>query len=74
MKKSPAEATTSKNLEKKFDRREDVLDYFDLRKARLINPKSKGSVVKTKFAYPAKRNSSRHVAVHEKSATYRKKK
>ena len=74
MKKSQAEATTAKNLEDKFDRGEDVLDYFDLRKARVINPKSKGSVVKTKFAYPPKRNSKRPAAVREKSARYRKKK
>ena len=72
MKKSQGEATTAKNLENKFDRGEDVLDYFDLRKARVINPKSKGSVVKTKFAYPPKRNSKRPAAVREKSARYRK--
>jgi hypothetical protein len=46
MKKSQAEATTAKNLEEKFDRGEDVLDYFDVRKARVINPNSKGSGVK----------------------------
>ena len=72
MKKSQGEATTAKNLEDKFDRGEDVLDYFDLRKARVINPKSKRSVVKTKFAYPPKRNSKRPAAVREKSARYRK--
>ena len=82
MKKSQAEATTAKNLEDKFDRGEDVLDYFDLRKVRVTNPKSKGSVVKTKFAYPPKRNSKRAAACHaeagrrravrEKSARYRK--
>ncbi len=74
MKKSHAEVTTAKNLEDKFDRGEDVLDYFDVRKARVINPKSKGSVAKTKFAYPAKRNSNRRAVIREKSATYRKKK
>jgi hypothetical protein len=74
MKKSHAEVTTAKNLEDKFDRGEDVLDYFDVRKARVINPKSKGSVAKTKFAYSAKRNSSRRAVIREKSATYRKKK
>ncbi len=74
MKKSQAEATTAKNLEDKFERGEDVLDYFDVQKARVINPKSKVSVVKTKFAYPAKRNSDRRAAVREKSASYRKKK
>jgi hypothetical protein len=74
MKKSQANPTTAKNLEGKFDRGEDVLDYFDARKARVINPKVKGSAVKTKFAFPAKRNSSRRVAIREKSAAYRKKK
>lgn len=75
MKKSQSEATTAKNLEDKFDRGEDVLDYFDVRKARVINPQSKGSVGKGKFAYPVKRNSKRQAAVvREKSARYRNKK
>ena len=68
MKKSQAETTTAKNLEEKFDRGEDVLDYFDLRKARVIKPRPAS---KTKFAYPAKRTS-RSVAVREKPAVYRK--
>ncbi len=37
MKKSQANQTTAKNLEEKFDRGEDVLDYFDVRKARLVD-------------------------------------
>ena len=74
MRKSQAEPTTARNLEDKFDRGENVLDYFDVRKARVINPKSKGSAVKTKFAYPPKRNSDRRAAVREKSARYRNKK
>ena len=74
MKKSQAEPTTAKNLEDKFDRGEEVLDYFDVRDARVIHPRSKGSAVKTKFVYPAKRNSDRRAAVREKSAPYRKKK
>ena len=73
MKKSQPEPTTAKNLEEKFDRGEEVLDYFDVRKAQVINPRSKGSVAKTKFAYPAKRNSKRAAVVREKSARYRKK-
>ena len=52
MKKSQAEATTAENLEKKFDRGEDVLDYFDIRKARVVDPQSKSSA-KGKFSYPA---------------------
>jgi len=74
MKKTQGEATTAKNLAGKFDRGEDVLDYFEVRKARVINPRAKGSVVKTKFAYPAKRNSKRPATVREKSARYRSKK
>ena len=74
MKKSQGDATTAKNLEEKFDRGEDVLDYFDVRKARVIDPESKGSAAKAKFAYPGKRNSKRSAIVREKSARYRKKK
>jgi hypothetical protein len=75
MKKSQGEATTAKNLEDKFDRGEDVLDYFDVRKARVINAQSKGSAGKGKFAYPVKRNSNRPAAaVREKPACYRNKK
>ena len=74
MRKSQDNETTAKNLEEKFDRGEEVLDYFEVTKARVINPRSKGSVVKTKFAYPAKRNSKRPAVVREKSARYRTKK
>jgi hypothetical protein len=35
MKKSQAEPTTAKNLEDKFDRGEDVLDYFEVTEARI---------------------------------------
>jgi hypothetical protein len=31
--------TTAKSLEENFDRGENVLNYFDVRKARVINPK-----------------------------------
>ena len=72
MKISQGEATTAKNLEEKFDRGDDVLDYFDVRKARVIDPRSKGSAAKAKFAHPVKRNSRRSAAVREKSARYRK--
>jgi hypothetical protein len=59
--------TRAKNLEKKFDRSEEVLDYFDAPRARVIRPRS---VAKTKVTYPAK--NSRSVVVREKSGTYRK--
>ncbi len=74
MKKSQANPTTARNLEDKFDRSEDVLDYFDVRKARVIDPQAKELGSKSKFAYPVKRNSNRRPAVvREKSARYRKK-
>jgi hypothetical protein len=74
MKKSPGEATTARNLEGKFDRGEDVLDYFDLRKAGVVDPQGKKSAAKTKFTYSVKRNAKRQtVLVREKSARYRKK-
>ena len=69
MKRSQADQTTAKNLEEKFDRGDDVLDYFDVRKARVIRPSAKA-----KFVYPVKRSSKRPTAVREKSAHYRKKK
>ena len=75
MKKSDADPTTAKNLEDKFDRGENVLDYFDVRKACVVDPQSKHSVAKGKFGYSVKRNSNRRPAlVREKSARYRKKK
>jgi hypothetical protein len=74
MTKSQAEPTTARNLEEKFDRGDDVLDYFEVRKARVIKPQSLGSAAKAKFTYPVKRNSKRPAVVREKSARYRKKK
>jgi hypothetical protein len=73
MKKSQADATTARNLEEKFNRGEDVLDHFDVRKACVIDPQSKRSTSKTKFSYPVKRNSKRPAIVREKSERYRKK-
>jgi hypothetical protein len=74
MKKSQGDATTAKNLEEKFNRGEDVLDYFDVSKARVIDAQSKGSAVKAKFTYRVKRNSKRPAVVREKAARYRNKK
>ena len=73
MKKSQANATTARNLEEKFDRGEIVLNYFDVRKPRIIDPQSKRSSAKTKFPYPVKRNAKRDAVVREKSARYLKK-
>jgi hypothetical protein len=38
--------TTARNLEKRFDRGENVLDYFDLSKAGVVHPQSKGAAGK----------------------------
>ena len=73
MKKSQTDSTTAKNLEEKFNRGEDVLDYFDVRNARVISPQSKGSATKRTWAHPVKRNSKGPAAVRERSASYRKK-
>ena len=62
-----------KRLRYKFDRGENVLDYFDVRKPRIIDPQSKRSSAKTKFPYSVKRNAKRAAVVREKSARYRKK-
>jgi len=56
--------TTAENLEDKFDRGEDVLDYFDVSKARVIRPQSK-SIPKTKVGLGPKRNSQRRALVRE---------
>ena len=76
MKKSHAKPTTAQNLEGKFDRGEEVLDYFDVRKARVIKPQSTASVVKVKSTGPfsVKPNSGQRAVVRENSASYRKKK
>jgi hypothetical protein len=70
MRKSQDKVTTAKNLEEKFDRGEDVLDYFDVSKARVIRPQSKS---KTGVGWSAKRNGQRRAVVREKSTRYRKK-
>ena len=73
MPKSQAKETTAENLEEKFDRGEDVLNYFDVSKARVIRAQSKSNA-KEKFAYPVKRSAARREVVREKSARYRRKK
>jgi hypothetical protein len=76
MKKSQVRPTTAQNLERKFDGGDDVLDYFDVRRARVIEPQSSVSVVKVKSsgAYSVNPNSGQRAVVREKSASYRKKK
>jgi hypothetical protein len=72
MAESKDKKTTAENLEEKFDRGEDVLDYFDLAKARVVDPQHKSDAMK-KFAYPAERNSKSPAVVREKSTRDRKK-
>ena len=74
MKKSPAEPTTAKNLEQKFDQGEEVLDYFDVRKAQVVKPQARSSMGKAKSSYEAKRDSECRAVVREKSARYRTRK
>jgi hypothetical protein len=51
MKKSHADRTTAKNLEDKFDRGENVLDYFDVSKARVVDPQSKDDAVRPRSLF-----------------------
>jgi hypothetical protein len=46
MKSSRDNKTTAQNLEERFDRGENVLDYFDLSKARVVHPQSKNAAKK----------------------------
>ena len=74
MKKPHANRTTKKNLEEKFDRGENVLDYFDVRNARLVDPRVEHSVAKGKFGSVQRNSNRRPAVVREKSARFRKKK
>jgi hypothetical protein len=76
MKKTQAEPTTAKNLERKFERSEDVLDYFDVQNARVVGSRSSASGMKSKSSgkYSVKRSSGQSAVVHEKAGGYRNKK
>ena len=65
MKKSQAEPTTGKNLEDKFERGEEVLDYFDVPKARVIRPQliRSSTEAKSSGSCSVKRNSARSPVV-----------
>ena len=73
MKNSRGNKTAAQNLEEKFDRGEDVLDYFDLSKARVVHPQPKNPARK-KLGYSVKDDSHLSATVREKSARYPKKK
>ena len=66
--------TTAKNLEEKFEWGEDVLDYFDVSKARLVSPQSRDTASMTTPAYSEKRVSGCRAVVRTKAAGYRQNK
>ena len=74
MKKSSAEPTTAENLEQRFDRGEEVLDYFDVRSARVIKPQSKGPAAKGKSSLMKRPSNRKAVVVREKPTRYGTKK
>jgi hypothetical protein len=72
MKKLQTRKTTAENLEEKFARGDDVLDYFDVPKVRVVAspiPKS----ADTKSSIVSKRRTPRRAAVAETAPPYRKK-
>jgi hypothetical protein len=73
MKKFQTRQTTVENLEEKFDRGNDVLDYFQVREAHVVVPPAEKSGAKSKFAYVSKGGTPRRTAVAKTSPSYRKK-
>ncbi|MEY2512492.1 MAG: hypothetical protein QOE26_3255 [Verrucomicrobiota bacterium] len=72
MKKLQANPTTAETLEEKFDRGDDVLDYFNVREARVVVSRASKSTDK-KSAIVRKRRAPRRAAVAETAPPYRKK-
>jgi len=73
MKKLQTRQTTAENLEEKFDRGDDVLDYFDVPEAYVVASPAEKSSAKSKSAYVSKRGTPRRPAVAETSPSYKKK-
>jgi hypothetical protein len=72
MKKLQTNQTTAETLEEKFDRGDDVLDYFDVPKVRVVvSPIPKSA--ETKSSIVSKRRAPRRAAVGETAPPYRKK-
>jgi hypothetical protein len=74
MRKSQADPTTAENLEAKFDRGEDVLDYFNVRTARVVRPQEATASPKNKQATsscPAKSSSQQKAIVRDRAGRYR---
>ncbi len=68
MKKPPAETTNAENLQAKFDRGEDVLDYFDTPNAKVVPPQ-KRAPAKYLVEHPAGKQS----LVSEAAGSYARK-
>lgn len=66
MKKTRAKATTAENLEAKFDRGEDVLDYFEAQKAQAIVPRRNASEAQCVVELSAEEQ----IVVHEPAGSY----
>jgi hypothetical protein len=73
MKKLQANRTTAENLETKFDRGDDVLDYFATGEARVVVSPVKPSGAKPTSDSVGQRRAHRRVAVAETPPSYRKK-
>jgi hypothetical protein len=71
MRKSPPNPTNARNLEVKFDRGEDVLDYFDVRTARVVRPQKTSAYKKTSASYAVKASARQKAAVRDRAARYR---
>lgn len=74
MRKSQANPTTTENLEAKFDRGEDVLDYFNVRNARVVQSQTPPAASKNKGATPSGAStlsSQQKVAVRDQAGRYR---
>jgi hypothetical protein len=72
MRKPQPEPTTAANLEAKFNRGADVVDYFDVKTIRVVSPRgnASGSVRKEKASAAAKASPQKAV-VRERSGRYR---
>jgi hypothetical protein len=73
MKKLKANQTTAENLEAKFDRGDDVLDYFEVNETRLVISPAQRAGAKPKSASVSGRSGRRRVAVAETPPPYQKK-
>jgi hypothetical protein len=74
MRKSQADGTTAQNLEAKFERGADVLDYFNVQSARLVRPQAPAASSKNKKATssdPAKFSSQQKAIVRDRAGRYR---